>query len=58
MVKRREVVKFFQGHGFVNKGGSKHDKVKHPDGRWTEIPRHTEINDLLFEQMKKQAGLK
>ena len=58
MVKRREVVKFFKSHGFVNMGGTNHDKYVHPDGRWTEIGRHAEIDDVLFKEMKKQAGLK
>lgn len=58
MVNRRQVVKFFTSHGFVNKGGTRHDRYEHPDGRWTVIERHKEINDRLFELMKKQAGLK
>ena len=58
MTNRREVVKFFKAHGFVNKGGTKHDRYEHPDGRWTVIERHSEIPNLLFEKMKKEAGLK
>lgn len=58
MVKRREVEKFFEEHGFENKGGVNHDKLLHPDGRWTVLERHKEIPNLMFEQMKKQAGLK
>lgn len=56
MVNRRQVVKFFTSHGFVNKGGTRHDRYEHPDGRWTVIERHKEINDRLFELMKKQVG--
>lgn len=58
MVRRRQVVKFLLTHGFVNKGGTRHDRYEHPDGRWTVIERHAEINNRLFESMKKQAGLK
>ena len=58
MVKRKDVVKFFTSHGFVNQGGGNHDRYRHPDGRWTVIGRHQEISDRLFEEMKKQAGLK
>lgn len=58
MVNRRQVVKFFTSHGFANKGGTRHDRYEHPDGRWTVIERYKEINDRLFELMKKQAGLK
>lgn len=58
MVKRRAVLKFFESRGFVCHGGTRHDKLKHPDGRWTVLERHAEIDDRLFEAMKKQAGLK
>lgn len=58
MVKRREVVSFFKSHGFINQGGTRHDRYQHPDGRWTVIERHSEIDNKLFEEMKKQAGLK
>ena len=34
MVKRRDVVAFFTVHGFINKGGSRHDRYEHPDGRY------------------------
>ena len=57
MVNRRQVVKFFTSHGFVNKGGTRHDRYEHPDGRWTVIERHKEINDRLFELMKKLTRL-
>lgn len=56
MVNRRQVVKFFTSHGFVNKGGTRHDRYEHPDGRWTVIERHKEINDKLFELMKSRLG--
>lgn len=58
MTKRKDVIKFFKAHGFelfANKG---HDKLVHPDGRWTTLGRHVEISNRLFEEMKKQAGLK
>lgn len=58
MVKRRTVEQFFKENGFVNEGGTNHDRLVHPDGRWTVLGRHKEINDKLFERMKKEAGLK
>ena len=58
MVKRRDVVKFFKSQGFVIKGGTNHDKLVHPDGRWTILGRHAEIDNDTFKLMKKQAGLK
>lgn len=58
MVKRKDVVKFFRKNGFIVQANKGHDKLVHPDGRWTTLGRHTEIDDRLFETMKKQAGLK
>ncbi|MCI2242461.1 type II toxin-antitoxin system HicA family toxin [Adlercreutzia faecimuris] len=58
MVKRRDVVRFFKNEGFVVMRGTNHDKLVHPDGRWTTLGRHAEIDNLLFEIMKRQAGLK
>ncbi|WP_371808786.1 type II toxin-antitoxin system HicA family toxin [Adlercreutzia sp. ZJ473] len=51
-------MKFFKSQGFIVKGGTNHDKLVHPDGRWTTLGRHTEIDDDTFRLMKKQAGLK
>lgn len=58
MVKRKDVVKFFKARGFVVAKNKGHDKLVHPDGRWTTLGRHTEINNRMFEEMKKQAKLK
>lgn len=58
MVKRRDVVRFFKNEGFVVMRGTNHDKLVHPDGRRTTLGRHAEIDNLLFEIMKRQAGLK
>lgn len=57
MTKRREVVKFFESHGFWSAGGTKHEKFT--NGRVTiYIKRHREIEDEAFRYLKKQAGLK
>ncbi|WP_165046166.1 type II toxin-antitoxin system HicA family toxin [Adlercreutzia sp. ZJ138] len=53
MVKRRQVELFFKEHGFINEGGTNHDKLVHPDGRWTTLGRHKEISNKLFDEMKK-----
>ena len=55
MTKRKDVLKYFMDRGFVLKKGTNHDKLVHEDGRWTVIGRHQEINNLLFERMKKEA---
>lgn len=57
MVKRRQVVRFLERNGFVNKGGTNHDRFEHPDGRWTIVERHREIEKPMFKLIKKQAGL-
>ncbi|MFR5091935.1 MAG: type II toxin-antitoxin system HicA family toxin [Adlercreutzia equolifaciens] len=51
-------MKFFKEEGFVLVKGTNHDRLVHPDGRWTTLGRHTEIGNRLFDEMKKQAGLK
>lgn len=56
MVRRREVTKFLRLHGFEPVGGTNHE-------HWTDgvhrtmVPRHGEIDDVLFETIKKQAGI-
>ena len=57
MVKRRQVVRLLERNGFVNKGGANHDRFEHPDGRWTTVERHREIEEPMFKLIKKQAGL-
>ncbi|MCL2529826.1 MAG: type II toxin-antitoxin system HicA family toxin [Coriobacteriia bacterium] len=52
------VTTFLERNGFENKGGASHDKFKHPDGRQTVVPRHSEISEITFREIKKQAGLK
>ena len=56
MVKKREVDKWLKARGFQNVGGAKHDKYVHPDGRFTEIPRHGDVKDFLFRRIKKDLG--
>ena len=58
MTKRRDVIRYLERNGFENKGGAKHDRFEHDDGRWTEVPRHREIEDILFKKIKKQVGLR
>ncbi|MCI8367273.1 MAG: addiction module toxin, HicA family [Eggerthellaceae bacterium] len=58
MTKRKDVIRFFRARGFVLIPGTNHDKLVHPDGRRTTLGRHTEVPNVLFEEMKKQAGLK
>ena len=56
MTRRRDVVKFFTDRGFWSNGGTKHEKFT--NGKVTiRIKRHREIEDELFEKLKKQAGL-
>lgn len=57
MVKRREVTDFLRKHGFKPSAGKKHEHWT--DGsRFTQVPRHREISNQMFEKIKKEAGLK
>lgn len=58
MVKRKEVERFFKELGFVNVSGTNHDRLQHPDGRWTVLSKHQEIPNRVFKEMKSQAGHK
>lgn len=58
MTKRRDLVKLLESNGFECRGGTNHDRFVHPDGRFTEVPRHREIKDQMAKVIKKQAGLK
>ncbi len=58
MVKRKDVIRFFRLRGFSLEKAANHDKLVHPDGRWTVLGRHREIRNRTFEDMKKQVGLK
>lgn len=57
MVKRRDLVKELKAAGFVEKGGTNHEKFVKP-GYITEVPRHREISDRMANVIRKQAGLK
>lgn len=57
MTKRRDVVRFFEERGFWSKGGTKHEKFTNGDVT-IMVKRHREIEDEVFEKLKKQAGLK
>lgn len=57
MTKRRDVVRYFEDRGFWSKGGTKHEKFT--NGKVTiMLKRHREIEDEVFEKLRKQAGLK
>lgn len=57
MVKREEVTDLLRRSGFHPDGGTNHERWT--DGtRFTQVPRHGEIPNQLFEKIKKQAGLK
>lgn len=57
MVKRKEVTDFLKQNGLHPTGGTNHEHWT--DGiHWTQVPRHREISNQLFERIKRQAGLK
>ena len=56
MTRRRAVVKYPLDNGFVSKGGTRHEKFS--NGSVTVmVKRHAEIEDEVFEKIKRQAGL-
>lgn len=57
MTKRRDVIKLLESKGFINVGGSNHDKFVHQDGRQTVVPRHRNISEITYKQIKKQANI-
>lgn len=57
MVKRKEVTDLLRKSGLRSTGGTNHEHWT--DGvHFTQVPRHREISNQLFEKIKKQAGLK
>ena len=57
MTKRRDVVRLLEENGFKKAHGTNHEKfVK--GGHTVAIPRHKEIKENTFKEIKKQAGLK
>lgn len=58
MTKRTDVVQQLKQAGFWSVGGTKHEKFKNKDGRYTTVPRHKEISNTLAKEIMKQAGIK
>lgn len=57
MAKRREVTAFLRESGFHPTVSTSHEHWT--DGvHFTQVPRHREISEPMFEKIKKQAGLK
>ena len=55
----RELLKRLSEAGFVNKGGKGHDKMVHPDGRVTVLPRHKgDIAPGTLRAIERQTGVK
>ena len=53
----RELVNRLKALGFVEVGGKKHIKFKHPDGRWTSVSKGShEISVDLLKKMEQQIG--
>lgn len=57
MTKRKDLVRTLEQAGFINKGGAKHDKFVHADGRATEVPRHQEIKNGMARIILREAGI-
>lgn len=46
-----------QRAGFEPSEGSRHTLLRHPDGRYTTIPRHPKIKVSLLRAIIKQCSL-
>lgn len=57
MVKRKAVTDLLKRNGFHSTGGTNHEHWSN-GSEWTQVTRHREISNQLFEKIKKQAGLK
>ena len=57
MVKRGEVTDLLRKNGFYPTGGTNHEHWSN-GSEWTQVPRHGERPNQLFEKIKKQTGLK
>ena len=57
MTKRRIVVKLLLDNGFWSIGGTNHEIFIKPGFR-VQVKRHREIEDEVFERIKREAGLK
>jgi hypothetical protein len=56
-VKYKVAIRWLKGQGVVLSEGKKHTKAQLGD-RITTIPRHSEINEITWENIKKQLALK
>jgi predicted RNA binding protein YcfA (HicA-like mRNA interferase family) len=55
----RELIRLLTMAGFMVKGGRKHDKLVHPDGRVTVVHRHKgDIPLGTLKDIEKQTGVK
>lgn len=57
MVKRRDVIRFLEQNGFFRDGGTNHDKYIDGKGHITFVPRHREIDNYTFNDIKRQMRL-
>lgn len=57
-MKTNEIAKKLLKAGFEEIGGKKHDKYRHPDGRYTVLSRGThELSRELVKEIEKQTGI-
>ena len=55
----KELIARLEQAGFINTGGAKHDKLRHPDGRITVVHRHKgDIALGTLKNIEKQTSVK
>lgn len=57
-MKRKDLLKIIRDAGFIIKEGGDHSKVYRDNALLTEVPRHTEINELTARAILRKLGLK
>src|SRR5688572_27615871 len=54
---QRDVIAALTAERFTNKGGTRHDRFVHPDGRFVFVPRHRQLKRFTAKQILEQAKL-
>lgn len=58
MPSRRILIKELKALGFEEEPGSKHNKFRHPDGRVTVVPRHSDVSMETVCRIRVQIGVR
>jgi predicted RNA binding protein YcfA (HicA-like mRNA interferase family) len=51
------VVRALERAGFIAEHGTNHTVMRHPDGRYTTVPRHRRVKPGLLRLILRQCGV-